>query len=75
MIKLILLLFLFHADVQETSEIVIFNPVRYNLILELKCNWDGNGFSYHKFYQLNGKKKVIVLVPNNSKCQIWSRLR
>ena len=75
MIKLLMLFFMFQINIKNNSEVFVFNPVRYDLQLEIKCNWNGKKFSHRRFYNLNGKSKVKILIPDGSKCQIWPSLR
>jgi hypothetical protein len=53
------------------SSIIINNPFNIKAILELKCNWDGKKFRHHRFYRLLGNSRVEIIMPNNSKCQLW----
>jgi hypothetical protein len=59
-------------------EIEIHNVYSLDTRIELKCDYNNNTkqFDLHKFYQIPGKKVVIISVPNKYKrCQIWPKIR
>jgi hypothetical protein len=60
-----------------TTKLRIFNTFKYNVNLELKCNYNTikKRFMYHKYYNLKGNSYMDISIPNNSDCQIWPKLR
>jgi len=52
-------------------KVIVYNPFNIRAKLELKCNWNGKIFRYHKYYRLPKKSKVEIIIPNNSRCQLW----
>jgi hypothetical protein len=52
------------------------NPYRFNVRLEVKCNWDGKSrYLFHQFITVPGKKQILIHVPNNLNfCEIWPKV-
>ena len=52
------------------------NPYRFDVRLEVKCDWDGqNRYRFHQFIVVPGKKQTIIRVPNTLKfCEIWPKV-
>ncbi len=63
-----------YAAKPNTSELMIYNPFRIGVNIELKCNWNGKRFAYRQYYKLSKRSKVKILLPHNSKCQLWPHL-
>ena len=58
------------------NKMKIYNPTRYDISLEIKCNWSNEfkKFKYHNFYTLYGNKSVNIIVPQG-RCQLWPGLK
>lgn len=63
-----------HAAKLNASELMVYNPFGIGASIELKCDWNGKSFTYHRYYKLPKKGKVKFLLPYNSKCQLWPHL-
>jgi len=53
------------------------NTYRFDVRLEVKCDWDWRSgqYRFHQFIVVPGKKKTVIRVPNNLKfCEIWPKL-
>ena len=65
--------------VQDTyTEIEVHNVYSLDVRVELKCDYNNNTkqFDLHRFYQIPGKKVIIISVPNKYKrCQIWPKVK
>ncbi len=58
---------------QNVVTIQAANPYRFDVKLELKCDWNGHGqYRLHQFIVVPGKKQTLIKVPNTLKfCEIW----
>jgi hypothetical protein len=53
------------------------NPYRFDVRLEVKCDWDWRRKAYrlHQWFVVPGKKQTMIKVPSSLKsCEIWPKL-
>lgn len=52
------------------------NPYRFDVRLEVKCDWDGQSrYRFHQFITVPGKRQMLIKVPNSLKfCEIWPKV-
>lgn len=52
------------------------NPYRFDVRLEVKCDWDGQSrYRFHQFIVVPGKRQTLIRVPNSLKfCEIWPKV-
>jgi hypothetical protein len=60
--------------ISPKTTIEINNPTSFSIELLLKCNWDGREWKHLKTYNLKRKSKIVVYIPNASKCQLWPKI-
>jgi len=61
----------------QTRWITIYNPWRYNIQMELKCNYNSSKkrFARHEFIELRGNSRAVVsLGKKDTRCEIWPKL-
>lgn len=57
--------------------IKIANPYRFDIRLEVKCDWEWQKGKYrlHQFITVLGKRQTMIFVPNYLKsCEIWPKV-
>lgn len=67
------------GDLTKNNEVVIqiFNPYRFDVGSEVKCNWDSKkqGFKYYKKIIVPGKGNLIVSIGKQyDTCEIWPKV-
>lgn len=53
------------------------NPYRFDVRLEVKCDWDWRSgrYRFHQFIVVPSKQKILIHVPNSlGFCEIWPKV-
>jgi hypothetical protein len=64
----------------ETGMVVMIqtaNPYRFDVRLEVKCDWEWQkgAYRFHQFIVVPAKRQTLIKVPNNLKlCEIWPKV-
>ena len=59
-------------------EIQVSNPYRYEVEIELQCDWNSskNAYNVHQYLLFAGHSIQTILVPDGTKsCRIWPHVR
>jgi hypothetical protein len=61
------------ASKEKTTRLMVANPFRISLTLEVKCDWlpkEGRYYFYKKIF-IPKRTNVVLTVPKVTFCEIW----
>jgi len=51
------------------------NPLILKLQIEVKCDWNGKNYKYHRFIVLQKKSLSTVEIPHDlNNCELWPKI-